>query len=381
MTPSISAFANSNMHTTSKTFTYGDGPWGSLRLRNAMAKHMNRHFFPVSPVDPNDILFANGITSICELLGFTIAEAGDGILLPRPIYQAFATDFGAKAQVKCVFTAFGDVDQFSPACVVKYEQALQDAENGGTKVRALLLCNPHNPLGKCYPKETIIALMQFCQHHSIHLIADEIYALSIFDIDDPDALPFTSVLSFDTTPYIDTNLLHVLYGFSKDFASGGLRLGCIYTRNEALMDAIGAITQFAWSGSMNETLAILMLEDKAWLAGFVKESQTALAKRNLLVRHKLEEHDIPYYKGANAGFFLWIDLGKWLPTKDANGKAIEDQWDREAELVRRMGEKKVYFTDGKSLCAEEAGWFRVIFSQETAVIDEGFKRLLEVLQM
>jgi 1-aminocyclopropane-1-carboxylate synthase len=57
--------------------------------------------------------------------------------------------------------------------------------------------------------------MRFCQRHRIHLISDELYALSVFDTEDADAIPFTSVLSFDTTELIDPDYLHVLYGMSK----------------------------------------------------------------------------------------------------------------------------------------------------------------------
>ena len=81
-----------------KDFSYGEGPWGSLRLRKAMAKHMNRHFKPHAPIQADRLLFANGVTSLCEMLGFTICDAGDVVLLSRPIYQAFKSDFGAKAR-------------------------------------------------------------------------------------------------------------------------------------------------------------------------------------------------------------------------------------------------------------------------------------------
>lgn len=58
--------------------------------------------------------------------------------------------------------------------------------------------------------------MQFCQKYSLHLISDEIYALSVWDNPDaPDAPGFTSALSIDTTGLIDPSLVHVLWGMSK----------------------------------------------------------------------------------------------------------------------------------------------------------------------
>ena len=63
-----------------------------------MAKHINRYFKPLEPLDPQRLLFANGVTSLCEMLGFTICDEGDAILLSKPIYQAFKSDFGSRAR-------------------------------------------------------------------------------------------------------------------------------------------------------------------------------------------------------------------------------------------------------------------------------------------
>ena len=58
--------------------------------------------------------------------------------------------------------------------------------------------------------------MKFCQRHMIHLISDEIYALSVWQNPEvPDAVTFESVLSIDTTGIIDLELVHVLWGMSK----------------------------------------------------------------------------------------------------------------------------------------------------------------------
>ncbi|KAH0022045.1 PLP-dependent transferase, partial [Aureobasidium melanogenum] len=110
MTKDVSDFANTKIRTTPRTFTYGEGPWGSKRLRTAMADHMNKYFHPVSAIQPDELVFANGITSLCELFGYAIASPNDGILISRPSYQAFPADFGAKAGLKCVnFHPFLDI--------------------------------------------------------------------------------------------------------------------------------------------------------------------------------------------------------------------------------------------------------------------------------
>ena len=284
----------------------------------------------------------------------------------------YSVNFVECGRVKCIFVPFEGVDQFSLDGVKKYEEALTKAQNEGVKIRALLLCHPHNPLGQCYPKETIIGFMKLCAKYSIHLIADEIYALSVYDVPDSHAVKFESVLSFESAQYIDPKLLHLLYGFSKDMAASGIRLGCIYTRNEELMRAMSAMGTFHWSGSANEQVAIAMLEDEKWIDGLLQLSRERLASRNKFTRKLLDEEGIKYHLGANAGFFIYMDLRPFLPVSPS--ASIEDRWKAEGELAKRMIDNKVYITPGESTFAEEPGWFRFIFSQDEGVIREGFKR-------
>src|SRR5262249_19102262 len=64
----------------------------------AMTYLIFRCFHSYEPIDPENIVFANGCTSLCDLIGQTIAEEGDGILISQPCYQAFQRDFGARAK-------------------------------------------------------------------------------------------------------------------------------------------------------------------------------------------------------------------------------------------------------------------------------------------
>jgi DNA-binding transcriptional MocR family regulator len=69
--------------------------------------------------------------------------------------------------------------------------------------------------GRCYTKETLRDLMKFAQKNEIHLISDEVYALSVYDTGIEQTVAFTSVLSLNPEGLIDTDWLHVFYGLSK----------------------------------------------------------------------------------------------------------------------------------------------------------------------
>ena len=42
-------------------------------------------------------------------------------------------------------------------------------------MRSLILCNPHNPVGRVYTREELEALLAICRKHDILILADEIH--------------------------------------------------------------------------------------------------------------------------------------------------------------------------------------------------------------
>jgi gliotoxin/aspirochlorine biosynthesis aminotransferase len=110
--------------------------------------------------------------------------------------------------------------------MIKRLRAAFDQESGKSEIKGLVLCNPHNPLGRCFPRSILAECLRFCQEKDIHLISDEIYALSTFESHDhTEATPFRSVLNLDLDLVgCDSGRVHVLWSLSKDFGCSGLRL-------------------------------------------------------------------------------------------------------------------------------------------------------------
>jgi aspartate/methionine/tyrosine aminotransferase len=278
-------------------------------------------------------------------------------------------------RVSPVFVTFEGTDPFSMEAVALYEEAIKNAQESGTKIRAILICNPHNPLGRCYETEVLIGYMKLCQKYSIHLLTDEVYALSVYQTPQAEAVQFQSVLTIDTKKYIHPTLLHVLYGFSKDFASGGLRLACIWSNNVDLLAALAALVFFCWTPNVSETIAITMLEDGEWIESFVKTNQASLKKCAAVARSVLENYGIPYAPGASAGFFLWIDVRKFL----GNGDPEKATWKHERVFKKQMLAKGVYLTSGEGLTSEYPGFMRFCFVKDEVEVRLGLKRLKEAL--
>jgi len=75
-----------------------------------------------------------------------------------------------------------------------------------------------------YPREILLAYLRFASRNQIHILFDEIYALSVFDhaltgeakSEQPGEAPFVSVLSIPhLEQHCEKELVHVAYGMSK----------------------------------------------------------------------------------------------------------------------------------------------------------------------
>lgn len=65
----------------------------------------------------------------------------------RPVYGRFELDFGNRADVSVVYADTDAENVFDEDVVDKFEDALVKSEAAGVKIRAVLIVNPHNPLG------------------------------------------------------------------------------------------------------------------------------------------------------------------------------------------------------------------------------------------
>ncbi|PKS13387.1 hypothetical protein jhhlp_000158 [Lomentospora prolificans] len=357
--------------------TYGEGYTGTVALRTAMANHLNVYFQPAQPIGPEEITFAAGVTDINEACALVTCNPGESIMLGRPNYSSFSKDLVMRTGVKLEYVSFGEVDQFSPACVELFDEAFETATAKGAIIKTLLICNPHNPLGQCYTREALEGLLRFCASKSIHLISDEIYALSTYNQDSEASERFTSVRSIDPTGIIDPSQVHVLYGMSKveDYGAAGLRLGCVISQNEDFTKAVRATCRFSSPSQFSMFIATKFLENQSFVKEFLATSQRRLYQNRLLVENLLDQVGIDYHRRGNAGLFLWLDLTAHLPLSETGG----DGWAAERLLSERFTKAGVVIDPGVIYSAPRPGRFRLVFTVDEATAREGIHRIASVL--
>lgn len=107
--------------------------------------------------------------------------------------------------------------------------------------------------------------------------SDEIYGNSIID---PSAR-FDSILHIladarkggnlsSAAPVND--LIHVIFGLSKDFSASGLRMGCLHSKNETLNKALGNLGYFCACSNLTQWMVADVLSDSKWLQHYIEEN-------------------------------------------------------------------------------------------------------------
>jgi cysteine-S-conjugate beta-lyase len=107
-------------------------------------------------------------TSIAVLVD-QFTEPGDGVILQPPVFTEF----------KPIVTGLGRNVRRNPLVLTDagYRMDLDDlAAHAAAGARLLVLCNPHNPVGRVWTREELAAVAEICAAHDVFVVADEIHA-------------------------------------------------------------------------------------------------------------------------------------------------------------------------------------------------------------
>uniref|UniRef100_A0A672LFR1 1-aminocyclopropane-1-carboxylate synthase-like protein 1 n=2 Tax=Sinocyclocheilus grahami TaxID=75366 RepID=A0A672LFR1_SINGR len=325
---------------------------GHSVLQEEVAKFLSDYCRSPKPLKPENVVVMNGCGAVFSALAATLCDSEDAILIPSPFYGVITEDVGLYSTVKLHHVPLysqptgSDVRPFQ-LTVEKLENSLKEAKKEGLNIKALILLNPHNPLGDVYSSEELISFLQFAKMHKLHVIVDEIYMLSVFNETDT----FCSVLSLDGLP--DPQRTHVMWGVSKEFAMAGIRLGMVYSENGDLVQALDQLGYFHGVPGPTQYQMVQLLRDRDWLnSEFLPENRHRLREAHSFMIEELKKLDIPFLH-RSAGFFIWADLSKYLKEKT---------FAEELSLWRCFLKHKVLLSCGQAFSCVSPGWFRIIFT-------------------
>ena len=141
----------------------------------------NRHGWPLNP---DHVIFSpRTLTSIAVLIRL-FSESGDGVIVQTPVFYDFKMIISAngrrlvKNPLKLKHGAYEmDFDQL--------EVVTADPQN-----TLLILCNPHNPIGRVWSRHDLSILSEICAANDVYVISDEIHGDVTYHVN---YTPFASI--------------------------------------------------------------------------------------------------------------------------------------------------------------------------------------------
>ena len=346
---------------------------GTPDFRESLAKFLDRYMKPCEPIDKNNLFVMNGCGSVIEALGYALCDIGEAMLIPSPYYGVFANDLGNRMEVDVqpvVLTSqpkteYGETKPFQLS-LGRLKDAYDEATRKGINVKGIILTNPHNPLGTIFTEEELYMCLNFANSHKLHVISDEIYLLSVFQQN----ASMVSALALKHIP--DRNRLHIVWGFSKDFAVSGFRCGLVHTWNEELKKVINVGCAYIQSvPTITQYLLQRFIDDVDWLDKiYIPTNQKRLREANEFVTKELTDLGIDVVP-AQGGLYVWADFGKYVKplTREA-----------EVKLFHTLMDGGVYIPPGLAFSTDEIGWFRLIVAVDWDSLRVGMKRLGDILK-
>ena len=225
MSKELSDYLGANMSVGPEILENGISP--DAVTESLLKVYSSSPFSPIEPIRKENLYYVDGHSELLERIVWAICDEAEGVLASRPCDLRFIKTMGERCKVKSLLVNLDRVDPFSGQAVKLYENEAVKAQANGTRVRALILTQPHSPPGRYshlvivsharfYPREILVEYMGLCQRLGIHLVVDETYAMTTYLCDDLlNAIPFTSVLSIEKDGLIDMDLCHVVHAIGK----------------------------------------------------------------------------------------------------------------------------------------------------------------------
>lgn len=124
-------------------------------------------------VEKEWILFTPGVVPAFNMCVLAFTNPGDKIIVQPPVYFPFfsAAETNKRQLLNNQLLRVDD----------RYRMDLKDLEAGiDSETKMMLFCNPHNPVGRVWTREELMALGEICNRNNIVMISDEIHSDLIF---------------------------------------------------------------------------------------------------------------------------------------------------------------------------------------------------------
>lgn len=205
-----------------------------------------------------DVFATDSAASAMAVVARASLARGDEVLMPDPVdflLQHTVEQAGA-VPMRVRITSSTSAEEF----ISGLEAQLSP------RTRMLWLCSPHNPLGVVYTREWLHKVADWAVSRGLRILSDEIWSDIVYP-------PNQHVAVAALGPEIARKTV-TIYGFSKNFALAGLRVGCVICSDGSwrrqIVTASDAESTVYGVSALSQVAVVGALKDgREWLADFV----------------------------------------------------------------------------------------------------------------
>ncbi len=241
--------------------------------------------------------FCTGVVPAISSAVRKLTTVGENVLVQTPVYNIFFNSIRNNGRNILESPLVYDGEQYS-IDFNDLEDKLADPQT-----TMMLLCNPHNPVGKIWDRETLARIGQLCARHHVLVLSDEIHC----DLTDPgcEYVPFASVSE------ICRNNSITCVAPTKTFNLAGLQTAAVVVPDPVLRHKLNRginTDEVAEPNAFAVGAAVAAFEKgESWL----DELRQYLYENKRLVRTFVKER-IPRISvvSSSATYLLWLDCSQ-----------------------------------------------------------------------
>lgn len=303
-------------------------------------------------IDQEWLSFTPGVVTSLHMAVQAFTKPGDKILIQTPVYTPFYSVIGDHDR-EVVKSPLVREDNYYTIDFTDFEEKLSQG------VKAIILCSPHNPVGRVWRKEELEEMARLCLKHDVLILSDEIHADLIYP--DQRHIPIASL-----SPEISRQTITCMSP-SKTFNLAGLQASYCVTEDKEkrnkLDETLGKQGHHMLNTMGGTALEAAYLHGEAWL----DELKTVLEENRDYVTEELERRTNLKVTRTEGTYLLWIDC---------RGLEMDDK-----ALKKFMAEKaRVGLNQGVDYGEEGGSFMRMNIACPKALVEDGVERLITAVE-
>lgn len=304
-------------------------------------------------IDRDWMIYTSGVVPAISAVIKALTSPGDKVLLQTPVYNCF---FSSVRNNGCEIVS-SPLLKSGDTYVMDFDDLERKAAD--EKVKVMLLCNPHNPVGRVWSREELLRVGEICIRHGVMVISDEIHCELVFP--GHHYTPFASI----SEDFLRNSVTCI--SPSKAFNIAGLQIANIVCADADRRQGIDRAININEVCDVNPFGVVATIAAYREGGEWLRELTHYLMQNYDYLKAWFEQHlpQFPVTK-LEGTYLVWVDCSVLGLTSD--------------RIVQELLEKEhVWVNPGSMYGQDEEGYIRINIACPRSRLAEGLERLKQGL--